>query len=168
MSQQTLKGVVMQLLESVIYTPLETQSQKELEEIAIAHSTAKNQQITYFDYKGERYQFNFIKGQRCLLSTLLAPLQPRMDVWLKHKKEVLDTEKVYVMGLFRKVLNSSESIQDYKRLLPECTHAVLNEARVTYYDLPPTLSDEFVKQFWIENEASITQLKTRMMFNILS
>lgn len=168
MSVTSVKGVILHLLTKVIYEPLEAASQKELEAIATEHSNAKNQTVCYFDYKGERYQLTIVKGQRCLMSTLLPALQPRMNAWLKNKKDVLDTEKVYILGLFRKVLNSSESIRDYKRLLPECTHSVLDQCRAEFFDLPPALSDEFVKQFWIDNESAIVQLKTRMMYNILT
>jgi hypothetical protein len=94
-----------------------------------------------------------------------------MNAYLADKKEIEYTEIPYVYGFFNKVLNASNSLDDYHKLLPECVHAALMPFMTEewkHWHLPSELTDAQVQQFHIEHHDWIMKLKQRMVLDLLT
>lgn len=122
-----------------------------------------------FSYKGVYYSFELV-APRFKTQKLLPEFHPAMDELLTEQKRIEYTEKPYIFGFFNKVLNASNSINDYYRLLPECVHDPIRTV-VQVTDLisyHTELSDEQVEQFQLEHQSWILQLKSRMVLDLIT
>lgn len=94
-------------------------------------------------------------------------LHPRMDELLEERRNLELNEIPYTLGFFKKVLNASESVADYYRLLPESLHVVLDRLNIPE-SLPPELSDEQVNEFTTKHQDWIRMIKVRMFLDLIT
>jgi hypothetical protein len=86
---------------------------------------------------------------------------------VKETKQLNNHELPYVLGFINQVLNSSNNLQDYLKLLPDSVHSpiqkLINSCPCRVVDLTP---DE-IKHLKEKNYESIELIKQRMLSNLI-
>lgn len=157
-------------LVEAMYAPSERRFANKLRDIIIDNSTKAGYSHHSFSYKGQYYNLETIP-LRYKNQHLLPELHARMDAYLADIKHLEYTEKPYVVGFFNKVLNASNSIEDYCRLLPECVHTAMAEytaADWAAHHLPRELSDDQVEAFQLAHSDWILMLKKRKVLDLVT
>jgi len=88
-------------------------------------------------------------------------------VYLKEVNELNMHEIPYVMGFINQVLNSSDDLNDYLRVLPETMHRPLKELMDICPCRTTKLSPETVEEMRTRNNHSIELMKRRLVTNLL-
>lgn len=101
------------------------------------------------------------------MNRLAVALQPDMNEYLREMKLLNEKEVPYVLGFINQVLNSSNDLCDYYRLLPESVHEPLRAIIDTCPCRSKKLSDEVVTMLQDKNQSSIALMKERMVTNLL-
>lgn len=160
------KQMLQQSLVDFTYAPAERIFNERLRQIIELNTTAQGYAHPSFSYKGEFYSLA-LNEPRFKTNRLLADFRPMMDKYLEDRQEVEMTEKPYILGFINKVLNQSNSVQDYQHMLPDCVHGGLfiPENAIA---LPREMSDDAVLNFRKENEDLIMKLKMRMVMNLIT
>ncbi len=114
------KQRVKDALYSHLYQSVRHQFDKRLEAIIIQNAKALSSAYLSFIYQGEVYA---CEGERLprRLNPLVPTLHPAMNEYLKDLKEI-NKEVSSVLGFIDQVLNASNSLQDYLRVLPAAVH----------------------------------------------
>ena len=149
-----------------LYSPVERSLKKRLENIIYLNRIAGGYTNNSFYYKGEIYTTE--PGVKTVKwNKLVLKLKPEMDSFLAEKKRVEDEEAPYVMGFINYVLNSSNDLHDYLKLLPESVHApimnIINQCPCRHKNLSPQKIVEIQK----ENQLAISLMKQRQAINLL-
>lgn len=165
-----IKQQIKESLKAYAYAPMHRKAAIRLQGIISANTTASRYLHQSFSYKGAYHTFEIyhprFKNQR-----LLPELHAEMDAYLADMQEVVYTEEPYVLGFFNKVLNASNSMEDYLLLLPECVHKAMEEymdASWANHHYPRELSDVQVLHFQQEHRPWIVKLKTRMLLDLIT
>jgi hypothetical protein len=98
---------------------------------------------------------------------LLPQLRPPMDEYLKDVQQLNTIELPFVLGFINQVLNASNSLQDYLRLLPESVHRPVLQMVASCPCHTTQLPDERVLQLVEKNVDSIALMKQRLVTNLL-
>lgn len=151
-----------------MYDNTRRRQQTKLEEISTKNMVLCRYPHNSFSYKGEYYNFEQqplrYKNQR-----LVAELHPVMDAWLADKRHLEFTEMPFVLGLFNKVLNLTNSVEDYYLLLPDCMHRAIRILELPAESmLPRELSDDLVAEFKTIHADWILMLKKRMILDLVT
>lgn len=155
-------------LEDVMYANTARRELNKLQNISTKNMALMAHPHNSFSYKGEYYNFEQVplryKNQR-----LMVELQPAMDKWLADKKHLELTEKPFVIGFFNKVLNSTNSIDDYFALLPDWMHRAIRSLPLTPESmLPRELDDDQVAAFKVTHADWLLMLKKRMILDLVT
>ena len=119
-----------------------------------------------FIYKGEFYTMDkTIPPMK--MNRLVPQLRPIMEEYLIDLKELNDTELPYVLGFINQVLNTSNNLQDYLRILPESMHQALRKLIETCPCHAQSLTDTRVTDIINKNQISIAMMKQRMVRNLI-
>jgi hypothetical protein len=162
------KQIIKVNLEHVMYANTKRREQTKLQEISTKNMVLCRYSHNSFSYKGEYYCFESnplrYKNQR-----LMADLQPVMDKWLDDKQNIEYNEMPFVNGFFNKVLNASNSVEDYRLLLPDCVHRAINLVPWGEGEIfPRELSDEKIAEFKAAHANWIMLLKKRMILDLVT
>lgn len=120
-----------------------------------------------FMYKGVLYSTDISPAPR-KSNRLMTELVPMMDQYLKDRKEIETKEMPYVLGFITAVLNSSNVLTDYLKLLPESVHGPINELIYNCPDQAKGMSQDAVDKLKQDNLSNIQLMKERMVRNLLS
>lgn len=165
-----IKQQIKAALSNFMYAHVNHKANVRLQEIIVANTTGSRYLHQSFSYKGAYFSFE-LKPPRFKNQRLLSELRPAMDAYLAEKKELEYNEIPFVLGFFNKVLNASDSMTDYLKLLPECVHRAVEPfmdiAWISWH-LPSTLSDAQVEAFQLEHQDWIMLLKKRMVLDLLT
>lgn len=96
-------------------------------------------------------------------------LHAEMLAWVQDRRTVEKEEKLIVGNLITAVLNTSDSPEDWKKLLPPAIHSVIDWF-ISYkiYSLPPPkLTDAQVEAFERKQERFLNILKGRLALNLI-
>lgn len=159
------KQQIINALYNYLYTPVLQQFQKRLDALI-----TRNSQILCVDHKALVYKsvYYSMQGQGTTGASRLVPaLKPAMDAYLKDLAAINEGELPYVMGFIRQVLNSSNNLQDYLRVLPSSIHHPVQKLIHTCPCSHKSLADSVVTSLLISNEVPITLMKRRMVLNLL-
>lgn len=164
------KQAINSCLREHIYANVNARFAKRLEDLIGSNTLKMGATVMQFNYKGKVYilekyvpRYNVVR--------LHPDFHEAMDVYLADQRKLDYEEKPYVFSYFTKVLNSSDSLLDYARLLPECMHNALKPfmaEEYAIYHLNPELSDQQVAQFKNEHEALSLILKSRVVLDLLA
>ena len=161
-TKQQIKDILYQHL----YGPVQGQFKKRLDEIITKNSLALSSTNLSFVYKGETYACVGEKLPR-KMNRLSPKFQPYMDEYLQELKEINDREIPYVLGFINQVLNSSNDLHDYLRLLPSSVHqpiqALIDSCTCRTKRITQTTVDELL----VRNSSSIEMMKRRMVTNLI-
>ena len=120
----------------------------------------------HFTYKGVVHNVDTtlppIKKNR-----LLPQLRVEMDEYLRDLNELNTRELPFVLGFINQVLNSSASIEDYLRVLPESLHQPLRDLKSTCPCRTMHLTEDKVTLLKEKNQEPINLMCSRLAANLL-
>ena len=124
-----------------------------------------------FDYKGISYDPN---GKRSLYNHKFIDLAPEfetaMDETLRDEVELRNEEHI-IMTYVRRVVNTGETIADFRELLPgvlyEYFPTIATKALETTGHNKVTLSKPEIIAFVAQNTFNVGTIKSRLMYNLL-
>ena len=149
-----------------LYEPVEKHFAQRLTTLIVKNSLLGQHAHNSFMYKGVLYNCDGTPPPR-KSNKLLPQLVPYMDAYLKDLKTLNDTEIPYVLGFINQVLNSSNALSDYLRLLPESVHEPIEKMIKSWPCRAKELPQETVNEIQQFNQRSISLMKQRMLRNLL-
>lgn len=150
-----------------LYDPVERKNRQQIKELVLANSKALASSQEGFMYRGEWYSLNTSRIPPRLKNRLIASLQPAMDEYLTAVNTLCAYEKPYVLGFINRVLNASDSIDDYLRVFPSSLHPPLKEMTDICPASPSVFTDSAAAALQADNETAITLMKSRLVLNLL-
>lgn len=160
------KQMIKEALYSYLYDPVKARFQHRLDTIIIRNTLLGMHRHKSFSYKGETYSCDSQPLPRKRNPLLLA-IKPEMDAYLKELKELNERELPYVLGFIHQVLNASNNLQDYLRLLPASVHSPVSRIIASCPCQSKSLSNERVCELQEQNLMSINLMKTRQALNLI-
>lgn len=167
-----IKQAIKQALQGHLYAPVNRRAAETLRSIIVSNTTAARYTHESFNYKGQYYSFERAR-LRFNNQRLVPELHLSMDEYLAEKQHLEYTEVPYVVGFFNKMLNASNSVEDYKLILPDYMHAAidndmtvqLNSVVLAY---PRELTDEQIAKFQLDHHDLLMKLKTRKVLDLIT
>ena len=161
-----IKQQIKDALYAFLYTPIEKQFEKRLSELIVKNTLLCGYSHKSFMYKNTLYNIDTTAPPR-KMNRLHINLQGPMNDYLKDLKALNESEVPYVLGYINQVLNSSNDLCDYLRLLPEAVHGPIQHLIATYPCKSKKLPEEMVSVLQDKNTTSINMMKKRMVTNLL-
>lgn len=160
------KQQIKDALYEFLYTPVLQKYRERLDSIIIKNAVLLSSTHHSFTYKGVLYA---CEGQTIprKLNRLVPPLRPHMEEYLAEVNQLNNKELPYVLGFITKMLNASNSLQDYLQILPDCVHKPI----VTMIAQCPCkahgLTPDQVNSIKEANKDNISLLKQRLITNLI-
>ena len=161
-----IKQQIKEALYAFLYTPIEKQFEKRLSELIVKNTLLCGYSHKSFMYKNTLYNIDTNALPR-KMNRLHINLQGPMNDYLKDLKTLNETEVPYVLGYINQVLNSSNDLCDYLRLLPEAVHGPIQHLIAPRPCKSQELPEEMVSVLQDKNTTSINMMKKRMVTNLL-
>ena len=161
-----IKQQIKDLLYKSVYTPVMEKFSERLSEIITKNTTLILSGHRSFIYR-KKFYTDTNEPKPLKLNRLSPALYPVMDDYLKDLNELNNVELPYVLGFINQVLNSSNNLYDYLRLLPESMHPPLKELIASCPCRGHDLPEEKVEEIIQKNKTSIELIKKRMLLNII-
>ena len=161
------KQQIVDALYEFLYAPISKEFQRRLDALVVRNSLLLGVGNKAMLYKGEFYAMS---GQSISMMSAvrMSPLlKADMDSYLKDVAEINEGEMPYVMGFIRQVLNSSNSLQDYLRVLPSSVHQPVQRLALTCPCKKNALPESSISTLLAHNSQSIDLMKRRMVLNLL-
>ncbi len=159
------KQQIINAIHSYLYDPVMAGFEKRLDTLIVKNSNLLGVNHGAMLYKGIYYKLS--NGSINGASRLAPALHKEMDAYLKDLNQINEEELPYVMGFIRQVLNSSNSLQDYMRVLPQSVHHPVEKLTLTCPCRSKTLTDTVVSTLLSSNEVPINLMKRRMVLNLI-
>lgn len=160
------KQQIKDLLYSYLYDPVERKYHQKLKSLIQRNSLALNKPEECFSYRGVIY-FEELSRIPRKVARLVPALHPEMDQYLADLKQLNEQELPFVLGFITQVLNASNDLQDYLRVLPESIHKPIEELIASCGCRTTQLPAETVEQLKARNAQSIALMKQRLVLNLL-
>lgn len=160
------KQQIKDMLYAFLYEPVQRQFKHRLDALIIRNTAIAGVSHQSFTYKGHFYSNDPAAPPR-KLTRLVPQLHADMDAYLADLKQLNDKEVPYVMGFINQVLNASNDLHDYLRLLPASVHQPIQQLIDSCPCRTKHLSDEQVREMQAKNQQSIDLVKQRMVTNLL-
>jgi len=160
------KQQIKDVLYTHLYQPIEKQFKQRLNKLIIKNTILSGASHQSFMYRNVLYSCDTTPLPR-KINRLVIQLQPAMNEYLKEVKLLNEKELPFVLGFINQVLNSSNELHDYLRLLPQAVHHPLQALINTCPCRGKCLSDETITLLCDKNQASINLMKSRMVTNLL-
>ena len=159
------KKQIKDLLYNFLYDPIELKFRKQLDWIIARNTVLIGASHKSFVYKGELHSS---EPTFCRKQNKLHPqMRSYMDDYLKEQKVINDREIPLVIGFITKLLNTSNTLSDYLKILPESVHRPIQKLIDSCPCRAKQLSPEFIVNFTEDNKDSIDLIKRRMVINLL-
>ena len=159
------KQQIVNAIYAYLYEPVSLAFQKRLDALIIKNSLTLGVNSKSVVYKGEYYTMS---GSGISTASRLAPvLKQEMDEYLKDVAQVNEGEMPFVMGFIRQVLNSSNDMNDYLRVLPRSVHHPVEKLILSCPCRSKSLTEATVSTLLTSNEVPINLMKRRMVLNLL-
>lgn len=164
-NRSLMKSRIKYAIDDHLYTHLRKHQAMELRKIVVANARALSSSQTGFMYRGEWYSLDPRETPPRRKDRLLPELHPQMDEYLQELREYSDNVKPYVFGFINQVLNASNSVVDYRALLPDVLHPTLDSLHL--YESAARLTPETITEIQSRNQEPIQMIKTRLALNLL-
>ena len=161
------KQAIKDMLYSFLYAPVQKQFKHKLDSIIQKNTILSGYSHSSFVYKGIMYA-NDTNAPPRKMNRLHQQMQVEMDEYLKDLKVLNETELPYVVGFITAVLNASNDLHDYLRVLPSAVHRPIEALIATCPCRTKKLSDFDVECMQKKNHKAITLMKERMVLNLIS
>ena len=149
-----------------LYDPLMQRMQARLSRLIQQNSLVQQTEYLGFSYKGQAYVIDS-RQQPIRLPRLVSGLRPQMDAYLEEANHINCTEIPFVLGFITQVLNSSNDLQDYLKVLPDCLHPPIREMALSCACLTERLNQSQVEDLQRRNQVPIELIKQRLVLNLL-
>lgn len=172
MTEETLqhdprtKQQIKDMLYNTLYAPVQEQFRKRLEALIYRNTMLMGSAHKSFVYKGVTYTCDFTPPPR-RMTRLHPQLKDEIEEYIRDVKHLNDTELPYVLGFINQVLNSSNDLCDYLRILPEPLHDSIKKLISTCPCRAQKLTEDTVHSLQERNEEIINLIKERMVLNLL-
>lgn len=160
------KQQIKEILYGFLYAPVQKQFKQRLDAIIVKNTLQGGYSHKSFTYRGVLYSCDVTAAPR-KMNRLLPALMLDMADYLKDLKHLNEKEIPYVIGYINQVLNSSNHLADYLRLLPEAVHEPLKAFIATCLCHNPPLHGDTVRLLMDKNKDPITLMKNRMVTNLI-
>ena len=160
------KSQIKDLLYAFLYTPVQQQFKQRLDTLITRNTVILGATHKSFIYKGTVYSCDSERMPR-RMNRLSIQLIPDMDDYLADLKQLNDHELPFVLGFINQVLNASNDLHDYLRMLPQSVHQPIEQLIATCPCRAKHLTDEDVNAIQTKNQQSIALMKQRMVNNLL-
>ena len=161
------KQMIKDSLYEHLYGPVKNQYRSRLATIIDRNCILIGNAYKSFIYKGTTYKANENDVLPRQSNRLREQLHPEMDLYIEELNQLNDYELPYVLGYINNMLNSSTSLQDYFKVLPESMHKPIQDLVPTCGCRAQHLSDKAINDMRIRNTKSIELMKQRMVLNLL-
>lgn len=163
----TIKQQIKDGLYDYLYKPVLAQAKQRLSGIIQQNCMLLNSPHESFIYKGTVYVTEDNVRLPRQMNRLHLSLYPAMEDHLTELRKLNEEEMPYVLGFINQVLNSSNDLHDYLRILPPSIHQPIQELIASCPCRTVKLSNETVEQLQKKNEHSILLIKKRQVINLL-
>lgn len=166
---QKIRANIKEHLIRNLFFKVSQKNNKQLTEIIKKNTVASLYNHYSFSYKGVFYNGQ-IDTPRFKDQFLKPQFHDEMDEYLKNIHDIYLYEEAYIAGFINRMLNHSDSFDDYMLMLPDCLHEYMQpffseEWKPFHY--PRTMSDEEIQQFIEKHDKWITLIKRRMLLDLL-
>lgn len=159
------KQQIKDALYAFLYSPAEKHLKKQIDALIIKNAVLCGHSHKSFMYKNTLYNCDTNPLPR-KMNRLDSRLYAEMGEYLAEVKQ-LNKELPYVIGYINQVLNASNDLRDYLRLLPDAVHRPVQSLIATRPCKAKKMSQEAVSLLQEKNSASIDMLRRRMVTNLL-
>jgi len=159
------KKLIRDTLYDFLYQPVNDSFQKRLDTIIEGNSLRMNNAQQHMLYQGELYSMSKAGVVERPTNRCHQDILPLMKDYVEDLDRLNQKEVPYVLGYITQVLNSSESLQDYLKLLPESVHNPLKKLSCPYKH--ETLKPDRIEAIQEKNHQAIALIKQRMVENLL-
>lgn len=160
------KQQIKDALYGFLYAPVEKHLKKQIDALIIKNAVLCGHSHKSFMYKNTLYNCDTNPLPR-KMNRLDSRLYAEMGEYLAEVKQLNEKELPYVIGYINQVLNASNDLCDYLRLLPDAVHrpvqALIDTCPCKAKKMPP----EAVSLLQEKNSASIDMMRRRMVTNLL-
>jgi len=161
-SKQMIKDALYQYL----YDPVQAAFQKRLDTLIRQNSRLLGNDQAYLDFMGEVYRTSTATvPEPRQINRCHKDIKPLMREYVADLDKLNSQEVPYVVGYINKVLNSSESLQDYFQLLPESVHAPLKKLSCPCSE--NRLKPDQINRIQQNNQPALAMMKMRLVENLL-
>lgn len=160
------KMQIKEALYEFLYGPLNKAFKARLDTIIIKNTIATHSGHQAFIYKGNVYAIHN-QGLPRRAARLADQFRPEMDEYLAELKEIQNTEVPYVLGFINQVLNSTNELHDYLRILPDAVHRPITSLIATCPCRSKSLTAEEAELMTSKNKDAILLIKKRLVNNLL-
>lgn len=150
-----------------IYRPVREQFRKRLHTLITKNSALHGNTQAFMRFRNVVYHTDNPGQQPRVVNTCHKTLLPLMTEYADDLDKMNNEEVPYVLGFITAVLNSSNSLQDYLRLFPECIHKPVEDLIRRCGCRQTTLAPERVDEIRTNHQIPIEVLKQRMVMNLL-
>ena len=154
------------MLYAFLYEPVQRQFKTRLDFLIKRNTVILGASHQSFIYKGNLYTCDIAPPPR-KLNRLVPQLVPDMEAYLTDQKQINDKEIPYVVGFINQVLNASNDLHDYLRVLPQSMHPPIQKLLDSYPCRTKKLTDTEVQEIQVKNQRYIDLVKSRMFMNLL-
>lgn len=160
------KQNIKEALYSFLYEPTQRQFMTRRDTLIIRNTILGGYSHKSLMYKGTLHNCDNSPPPR-KMNRIVPQLIPAMDDYLAELKELNDKEVPHVLGFINQVLNSSNALQDYLRLLPAAVHRPVEQFISVCPCKGKNLTEKDVTDFHRKNTHPIDLMKQRMVKNLL-
>ena len=159
------KQQIKDALYAFLYSPAEKHLKKQIDTLIIKNAVLCGHSHKSFMYKNTLYNCDTNPLPR-KMNRLDSRLYAEMGEYLAEVKQ-LNKELPYVLGYINQVLNASNDLCDYLRLLPDAVHRPVQSLIGTRPCKAKKMSQEAVSMLQEKNSAYIDMMRRRMVTNLL-
>lgn len=149
-----------------LYEPVQRQFKARIETLIARNTILGGYSHKHFVYKGVVYNAE-VSPPPLKKNRLMPQLRNDMESFLRDQAQLNTHELPYVLGFINQVLNSSNDLTDYLRVLPESIHQPLQKLIATCPCRTTHLPEEKVDQLKAKNQESINLIKQRLVTNLI-
>jgi hypothetical protein len=160
------KQQIKDTLYGLLYDPVQKQYKFRLDTLIVRNTISGGYAHKSFMYRNVLYSCDINTPPR-RMNRLMPALQQEVNDYLKDLKQLNEKEVPYVLGYINQVLNSTNNLSDYLRLLPDAVHEPLKELIASCPCQLHKLHEDTVTMLQEKNQSAITLMKTRMVTNLI-
>lgn len=161
------KKQIQDALYNYLYGPVFKQFRARLGHIIIKNTLLQGASHKSFVYKGILYECDQTPAPR-KSNRLIPQMVALMEAYLFDVREINQKEIPYVLGFINQVLNSTNELHDYLRMLPDAIHAPIDKLIATCPCRTKSLTDLVVQDIVQTNKESLNLLKYRLVRNLIT
>lgn len=161
------KTMIRDKLYEHIYQPVREQFRKRLHTLITTNSAMHGNTQAWMRFRGEKFHTDNPGQQPRIMNTCHAKVLPSMKEYVEDLEKLNQEEVPHVLGFITAVLNSSNSLQDYLRVFPDCIHKPVEDLIRQCGCHNTSLKDARIDEIRTRNQTSIEVLKQRMVLNLL-